>query len=148
MKASYSRGHDQLSNMVVKLIYSHIGKSLTLIINQSLYTGIFSDSMKIAKFVPIYKKALMNNYLTCFDTTLVSTLEAFGVCRLLGHIQRSKNSELANIYGRLSLNYINLNVNKFHKHPKVIPVLNIQMNNVKIDRVSEFKFLYVILMST
>ena len=51
--------------MVVKLISSHIGKSLTLIINQSLYTGIFPDSMKIAKVVPIFKKddkSLMNNY--------------------------------------------------------------------------------------
>ena len=65
MKSSYSRGHDQLSNMVVKLISLHIGKSLTLIINQSLYTGIFPDSMKIAKVVPIFKKddkSLMNNY--------------------------------------------------------------------------------------
>ena len=32
----------------------------------------------------------------------------------------------------------------FHKHPKVIPVLKIQMNNVEIDRVSEFIFLCVI----
>ena len=65
LKSSHSRGHDQLSNMVVKLISSHIGKSLTLIINQSLYTGIFPDSMKIAKVVPIFKKddkSLMNNY--------------------------------------------------------------------------------------
>ena len=32
----------------------------------------------------------------------------------------------------------------FHKHPKVIPDLKIQMNNVEIDRVSEFNFLGVI----
>ena len=32
----------------------------------------------------------------------------------------------------------------FYKHPKVIPVLKIQMNNVEIDRVSEFNFLGVI----
>ena len=62
MKPSHSRGHDQLSNMVVKLISSHTGKSLTLIINQSLYTGIFPDSMKF--IFPIYMKddkSLINN---------------------------------------------------------------------------------------
>ena len=32
----------------------------------------------------------------------------------------------------------------FHKHPKVIQVLKIRMNNVEIDRVSEFNFLGVI----
>ena len=32
----------------------------------------------------------------------------------------------------------------FHKHPKVIPDLRILMNNVEIDRVSEFNFLGVI----
>ena len=65
MKSSHSRGHDQLSNMVVKLISSHIGKSLALNINKSSYTVIFPDSMKIAKVVPIFKKddkSLMNNY--------------------------------------------------------------------------------------
>ena len=308
LKSSHSRGHDQLSNMVVKLISSHIGKSLTLIITQSLYTGIFPDSMKIAKVVPIFKKddkSLMNNYrpisvlpalskvfekvmhrqitdyfntnnlfspqqygfrsnlsteiatlnlmdrniekmnlnftpvnifidlskafdtiiyhilisklkyygfdstalnllrsyldkrmqyvqigetesqklptvigvpqgsilgpllfnifindlissgsvfdlvMYADDTTLVSTLEAFGDRRDPENIQRNINSELAKIYEWLSLNCLNLNVNKskfmvFHKHPKVIPDLRIQMNNVEIDRVSEFNFLGVI----
>ena len=83
------------------------------------------------------------------DTTLVSTLEAFGDRRDPENIQRNINSELAKIYQWLSLNCLNLNVNKskfmvFHKHPKVIPDLKIQMNNVEIDRVSEFNFLCVI----
>ena len=83
------------------------------------------------------------------DTTLVSTLEAFGDRRDPENIQRNINSELAKIYEWLSLNCLNLNVNKskfmvFHKHPKVIPDLRIQMNNVEIDRVSEFNFLGVI----
>ena len=72
------------------------------------------------------------------DTTLVSPLEAF-----------RDRGQLAKIYEWLSLNCLNLNVNKsnfivFHKHPKVIPVLKIQMNNVEIDRVSESNFLGVI----
>ena len=70
----------------------------------------------------------------------MSTLEAFGDRRDPENIQRNINSELAKIYEWLSLNCLNLNVNKskfmvFHKHPKVIPDLKIQMNNVEIDRV-------------
>ena len=84
------------------------------------------------------------------DTTIVSTLEAFGDRRDPENIQRNINCELAKIYGWLSLNCLNLNVNKskfmvFHKYPKVIPDLKIQMNNVEIDRVSEFNSLGVII---
>ena len=45
------------------------------------------------------------------DTTLVSTLEAFGDRRDPENIQRNINSELAKIYEWLSLNCLNLNVN-------------------------------------
>ena len=65
LRSSHCCSHDQLSNMVIILISSHIGKSLTLIFNKSLYTDIFPDSMKIAKIVRIFKnddKSLMNNY--------------------------------------------------------------------------------------
>ena len=83
------------------------------------------------------------------DTTLVSTQEAFGDRRDPENIQRNINRELAKIYEWLSLNCLNLNVDKSkfivcHKYPKVIPVLKIQMNNVEIDRASEFNFLCVI----
>ena len=33
-------------------------KSLTLIINQTLSTGIFPDSLKVAKVIPLYKKVI------------------------------------------------------------------------------------------
>ena len=79
------------------------------------------------------------------DTTLVSTLEAFRDRRDPENIQRNIKSVLAKVYEWLSVNCLNLNVNKskfmvFHKYPKVIPDLKIQMNNVEIDRVSEFNF--------
>ena len=81
------------------------------------------------------------------DTTLVSTIEAFGDRRYPENIQRNIKSELAKIYDWLSCLKLNVNKSKFmvfHKHPKVIPDLRIQMNNVEIDRVSEFNFLGVI----
>ena len=42
-----------------------ISKSITLIINHSLRTGIFLDKLKIAKVIPIFKKdskKLIKNY--------------------------------------------------------------------------------------
>ena len=35
---------------------NEISSSITLIINQSLTTGIFPERLKIAKVIPIYKK--------------------------------------------------------------------------------------------
>ena len=48
-----------------KIIKFEICKPLTLIINQTLSTGIFPDTLKIAKVIPLYKKgdkALLENY--------------------------------------------------------------------------------------
>ena len=43
-----------------------IAKPLTIIINQSLKTGIFPEALKIAKIKPLYKKGdnfcLIHNY--------------------------------------------------------------------------------------
>ena len=50
---------------MLKVIGPIIVKPLTLIINQSLITGIFPDHMKIAKVVPLHKKddqCIMGNY--------------------------------------------------------------------------------------
>ena len=64
MKPSYCCGHDNISNNTLKLIANEVSPSLTLIINQSLSTGIFPDSLKAAKVIPIHKKKRkkMSNY--------------------------------------------------------------------------------------
>ena len=49
----------------LKLINKDISKCLTLIISQSLNSGIFPDKLKIAKVTPIYKKGdkqIITNY--------------------------------------------------------------------------------------
>ena len=56
IKLSKSKGHDGISSEVLKLISNDISSSITLIISQSLTTGIFPDKLKIAKVVPIFKK--------------------------------------------------------------------------------------------
>ena len=50
---------------MLKLIAPHIVKPLTLIINQSLFTGKFPDKLKVAKVIPLFKKddkLVMDNY--------------------------------------------------------------------------------------
>ena len=65
IKMSHSKGYDGISTEHLKLINKDISKCLTLIINQSLNSGIFPDKLKIAKVTPIYKKGdkqIITNY--------------------------------------------------------------------------------------
>ena len=65
LKPKTSAGPDNISNNLIKIIKQEIVPSLTIIINQSLETGIFPDSLKIAKVVPLFKKddpTTVNNY--------------------------------------------------------------------------------------
>ena len=63
MKMSQSKGHDGISSEFIKLINTDISSSITVIINQSLTSGIFPDKLKIAKVTPIFKKG--NKKLIC-----------------------------------------------------------------------------------
>ena len=56
IKMSMSNGHDGISSELLKLVNDDISSCITLIINQSLTTGIFPDKLKIAKVTPVYKK--------------------------------------------------------------------------------------------
>ena len=61
----HSCGHDGLSANFIKQISGIIPGPLTLIINQSLSTGLFPDRLKIAKAIPIFKKGdnhILDNY--------------------------------------------------------------------------------------
>ena len=60
-----SSGHDGISSKIVKLLKNEISKQLTVLINQMLKTGIFPDSFKTSKIVPLFKKGdneLLTNY--------------------------------------------------------------------------------------
>ena len=65
LKNKKSYGIDGISNVLLKSISNEIIKPLTLIISQSLETGIFPNAFKTSKVIPIYKKgdkANLNNY--------------------------------------------------------------------------------------
>ena len=62
-KASY--GHDEISNKLIKRAGPALIKSLTLMVNQMLFNGIFPDSLKISKVKPLFKAGdpvLISNY--------------------------------------------------------------------------------------
>ena len=56
LKPKTSFGHDGLSSIMLKDIATSVSPILTCIINQSLCTGIFPESLKIAKIIPVFKK--------------------------------------------------------------------------------------------
>lgn len=60
-----SYGFDGISSKLLKIIEPVIIKSLAILINQVLHTGMFPDKLKIAKVIPIFKKgdlSLFENY--------------------------------------------------------------------------------------
>ena len=65
LKSSHSCGHDSISSYILKYIAKDVGPCLTLIINQTLSSGIFLQKLKTAKVIPIFKKeekTLIKNY--------------------------------------------------------------------------------------
>ena len=74
-----SSGHDGISIKLLKFLSPGLIKPLTLIINQSLITGIFPEKLKLAKVIPLYKKddkLMMGNY--CPISLLTSISKLFG----------------------------------------------------------------------
>jgi hypothetical protein len=65
LRTKTSCGEDGISVKLLKFISPILAKTLSIIINQSLITGIFPDKLKIAKVFPLYKKEdplLVDNY--------------------------------------------------------------------------------------
>ena len=56
LSSKTSCGYDNTSTQLLKLIIPSISQSISLIVNQSLNTGIFPDNLKIAKVIPLFKK--------------------------------------------------------------------------------------------
>ena len=60
-----SKGHDDISNLLLKRIKSSISHPLETIFNKSLQEGSFPEIMKHADVIPLYKskeKYIVNNY--------------------------------------------------------------------------------------
>ena len=65
LKSKNSSSQDGISTIILKKIEPLISESLALIINQSFYTVLSPDKLKLAKVIPIHKKnetSLVENY--------------------------------------------------------------------------------------
>ena len=65
LKTKHSSGHDGISVKLLKALAPSIVRPLTIILNQSLTTGIFPDLLKTAKVIPLFKKEdaeIVDNY--------------------------------------------------------------------------------------
>ena len=56
LKNKSSYGYDCISNLLLKGAKNELNKPLTLIINQTINTGIFPEQLKISKDKPLLKK--------------------------------------------------------------------------------------------
>ena len=56
LRPKSSSGYDNISTKLLKEIEHVISRPLSIIVNQSLCTGIFPEKLKIAKVIPLYKK--------------------------------------------------------------------------------------------
>ena len=102
IKTSHSRGHDGISSELLKLIAGDISKCITLIINQSLHSGIFPDKLKIAKVTPIHKKGdskLITNYRPISVLPVISKIFETVICDQLNHYFVSNNLLCPQQYG-------------------------------------------------
>ena len=55
-KPKTSAGHDNFTMVLLKGLNHVVSKPISLIINQSLTTGIFPTKLKLAKVIPVFKK--------------------------------------------------------------------------------------------
>ena len=77
-KISTGKGHDGISSELLKLITNDISKCITVIMNQSLTSGMFPNSLKIAKVTPIFKKE---------NSKLITNNKAISVLPVITKIQ-------------------------------------------------------------
>ena len=93
LRTKNSAGIDGISVKLLKELSSALINPLTLIINQSLVTGIFPTKLKIAKVLPLFKKngyTIMDNYRPISLLTSISKLfEKLVFCQLYDYFRNN-----------------------------------------------------------
>ena len=55
LKSKSSMGHDNISSKLLRHMGEIVAYPLSIIINQSLSTGVFPNRLKLAEVIPLYK---------------------------------------------------------------------------------------------
>ncbi len=74
MKVKNSSGHDNISSRLLKQMAPIIHSALCLIINQSINTGIFPNSLKLAIVKPLFKKDSEHSFGNYRPISLLTTI--------------------------------------------------------------------------
>lgn len=74
LKSTKSCGNDNISSLILKQAQNSISVPLSILINKSLSTGTFPDTLKIAKVIPIYKSKDRDNIANYRPISLLSSL--------------------------------------------------------------------------
>ena len=69
-----SSGHNEVSNILLKSLKPSLTYPLTLIFNQSLYTGVFPQSMKAVEVIPLYKNKAIDQLANYRPISLLLTM--------------------------------------------------------------------------
>ena len=136
LKSSHSCGHDSISSYMLKYIAKDVSPCLTLIINQTLSTGIFPKKLKTAKVIPIFKReeeTLIKNYRPISILPVMSKIVEYVMHSQLMHYFTSNKLFLSQQYGfranrsteLAALELMDRNINNMNKN--LIP-LNIYVD--------------------
>ena len=94
LKNSKSVGNDGISTKIVKAVAQYISVPLSEVFNVSLSTGVFPDTLKIARITPIYKsddKSCISNYRPISILSVFSKiLESIMYTRLITYLTSNK----------------------------------------------------------
>ena len=74
LKTKISDEHDGISTFLLQKINHTLSHCLTLIINQSLYTGLFPDYLKIDQVPPLHKMEAVHVFGNCRSISLPPAL--------------------------------------------------------------------------
>ena len=73
-KPKTSAGHDNISTQFLKTVEQHIAIPISILVNISVQSGIFPDTLKLAKVIPIYKAKAKNDVSNYRPISLLSSI--------------------------------------------------------------------------
>ena len=121
LKNKSSFGYDSISNKLIKSAGHVLVKPLTVIVNQSLHTGVYPSQLKLSRIKPLFKNGNKSQLLHYFTENNLLSMEQYGfrpghstelaAVRLVDEITSKMDNNLipTNIYIDLSKAFDTLN---------------------------------------
>ena len=102
LKPKQSTGHDNVSTHFLKQISNNISTPVSILVNKSIQSGTFPDTLKLAKVIPIYKAKAKDNMSNHRPISLLPALSKIlekVVHRRLYHFLEQQNILYTNQFG-------------------------------------------------